>query len=406
MTGTKPKVLLLAPIPPFPPTNGGLLRIFSLVQALRAEFDFTLLTFTHTDEERRFKDAAKLLALESIFAEVHSVPKDTIVDRADAAPALPRVALDWFSPAMADAVMRLSPAHDIFHAEFLQAAFYVRYSRSPVSFLTEHDLGHLSLFNSYFREWTGLRRFREIGQWLKLRAYHAKVCGEYSRVVTLTEFDREKLAARVPAERLVLCKTGTNLARFPFRKPEEKHLKAPLIYVGHYPHFPNEDAALWLWREIFPLLSAKDPDIRLILAGSQPTPPIEALSGADGRVTVTGEVPDIYDFLSASGVFAAPVRLGFGIKGKVLEAFSAGVPVVCTSVVAKGITEAVPGVHLLVADSPAAFAAAVTRLRSDFSLYEAMALAARKLVEEHYSWAVLSRVLAGAYNDALREARP
>jgi glycosyltransferase involved in cell wall biosynthesis len=117
-------------------------------------------------------------------------------------------------------------------------------------------------------------------------------------------------------------------------------------------------------------------------------------------------VPDIYDFLSASGVFAAPVRLGFGIKGKVLEAFSAGVPVVCTSVVAKGIPEAAPGVHLLVADSPAAFAAAVARLRSDFPLYQAMALAARKVAEEHYSWTSLSRILAGAYTSALGEVRP
>ncbi len=399
----KPKVLLLAPIPPFPPTNGGLLRIYSLVQALKGEFDFTLLTFTHSDEERKFKDAAKLLALEALFAEVHSVPKDTIVDRPGAAPDLPVIARDWFSPAMADAVMRLSPAHDIFHAEFLQTAFYVRYSRSRVSFLTEHDLGHLSLFNSYFREWTGLRRFREIGQWLKVRAYHASVCREYSRVVVLTDFDRRKLASRVPPERIVLCRTGTNLSRFPFRRPEEKHLKAPLIYVGHYPHYPNEDAALWLWREIFPLIKADDPEARLILAGSQPTPPIEALSGAEGRVTVTGEVPDIYDFLSAAGVFAAPVRLGFGIKGKVIEAFSAGVPVVCTSVVAKGIPEAVPGEHLLVADTPAAFAAAVARLRRDFGLYERIALAARKVAEEHYSWEKLSRILADAYRGALEE---
>ncbi|MCM2266892.1 MAG: glycosyltransferase family 4 protein [Elusimicrobiales bacterium] len=401
MPQARPKVLLLTPSAPFPPTNGGMLRIVSLVEALKDDFDFSLLTFAYAEGEKKFTDAAKLIALEGLFKEVHSVPKETITDDPKCCPPLPRIAREWFSPAMAAAVMKLSPAYDILHVEFLNIAFYVRYSRARVSFLTEHDLGHLSLFNSYFREWTGLRRFAEIPEWLKVRSYHSAVCAEYSRVVTLTEFDRDLLAARIPAGRLHLVKTGTSLARFPFREPRREHLAAPLIYVGHYPHYPNEDAALWFCRDIFPLVLKKDPAVRLVLAGSQPAPSIEALAAPGAPVTVTGEVPDINACLSAAGVFVAPLRLGFGIKGKVLEAFSAGIPVVATSLVARGLAEAVPGRHLLVADSPAAFAAAVLRLRTDFALYRDLALAARQLVEKHYSWANLSKELARAYTSAL-----
>jgi hypothetical protein len=208
MPPNKPKILLLTPSPPFPPTNGGMLRIFSLVEALRDKFDFSLLTFTHTDEERKFSETAKLLALENIFKEVHSVPKESIISRRNAAPPLPRIARDWFSPSMASAVMERSSSYDILHVEFLQMAFYVRYSGAPVSFFTEHDLGHLSLFNSYFREWTGLRRFVEIPEWRKVRAYHAEICREYDRFVVLTEFDRDLLAGKIPNERLVLVKPG------------------------------------------------------------------------------------------------------------------------------------------------------------------------------------------------------
>jgi glycosyltransferase involved in cell wall biosynthesis len=404
MPRSKPKILLLTPSPPFPPTNGGILRIFSLVQALKDRFDFTLLTFTRDSGENKFSDAAKLLALENIFAEVHSVPKESITSGRKAAPPLPRIARDWFSPAMASAVAAMSPAHDILHAEFLQMAFYVRYSGAPVSFFTEHDLGHLSLFKSYFREWTGLRRFSEIPEWLRTRAYHAEMCAEYDRVVVLTDFDKKRLAAKMPERRLVLSKTGTNLSRFPFRPPQKDHPLKPLIYVGHYPHFPNEDAALWFCRSIFPLILRRMPGVRLVLAGSQPTAPVSALAVPGGPISVTGEVPDIAPYLAEAGIFVAPVRLGFGIKGKILEAFSAGVPVVATSTVAKGVPEAKNGVHLLTADSPREFAEAVARLRTEFALYERLAVSARSLAEKHYSWDRLSGDLARAYTAAMTEA--
>ncbi|OGS13000.1 MAG: hypothetical protein A2234_08220 [Elusimicrobia bacterium RIFOXYA2_FULL_58_8] len=401
----KPKILLLTPAPPYPPTNGGMLRIFSLVEALKDAFDFSLLTFTRTGDESKFSETAKLIALESLFREIHTVPKESITSGRSAAPGLPGFARDWFSPAMASAVKTLSPSYDILHVELLKMAFYVRYSGAPISFLTEHDLGHLSLFNSYFREWTGLGRLLAIPEWARTRAHHREICREYSRIVVLTKFDRDILAATTPAEKLILVKTGTNLARFPFRAPQKEHQAAPLIYVGHYAHFPNEDAALWFCRSIFPLILAGSPGARLTLAGSQPTPAIEKLAIPGGAVSVTGEVPDINEHLAASGIFVAPVRLGLGVKGKVLEAFSAGVPVVATSAVARGIPEAKGRTHLLVADSPRSFAGAVARLRADFQLYSGLAHAARNLAEKHYSWPDLAGDLARAYDNAVTGAK-
>ena len=77
MPPSKPKILLLTPAPPFPPTNGGMLRIVSLLQALKKDFNFSLLTFTHSSGERKFTETAKLIALESLFTEIHSIPLET-----------------------------------------------------------------------------------------------------------------------------------------------------------------------------------------------------------------------------------------------------------------------------------------------------------------------------------------
>jgi len=172
---------------------------------------------------------------------------------------------------------------------------------------------------------------------------------------------------------------------------EDKQLRQ-LMLIG---------TSLWLIHNIL----AGSPGARLTLAGSQPTPAIEKLAIPGGAVSVTGEVPDINEHLAASGIFVAPVRLGLGVKGKVLEAFSAGVPVVATSAVARGIPEAKGRTHLLVADSPRSFAGAVARLRADFQLYSGLAHAARNLAEKHYSWPDLAGDLARAYDNAVTGAK-
>lgn len=397
----RPGVLLVTPRPPFPPTNGGLLRIHSLVSSLREEFDFSLLTFENTSGELAHRNAAALLALEPLFSRVYTVPKCSICPARDSSPPLPGIAREWFSPEMAYRISDLTGSgdFDILHIEFIQMAFYVMYSKSAVNFLTEHDVSHVSLFNSYFREWAGLRKITQIPQWWRMLRYHRSVCRRFGDIIALTENDRMKIKSSAPGSRIHLVKTGTSLERFPFVPPETKSPKGPLVYVGHYPHYPNEDAAVWLAEEIFPLIKKGDPSASLILAGSQPTPAVEKL--ASGDITLTHEVPDIQPYLARGSVFVAPVRLGYGVKGKVLEAFSSGIPVVATSVVAGGIPEASDGTHFLVADSPREFAGAVLRLKSDPGLRSKLAYAGRELAEKHYSWPVLSRDMARAYKDAL-----
>jgi len=80
-----------------------------------------------------------------------------------------------------------------------------------------------------------------------------------------------------------------------------------------------------------------------------------------------------------------PLREGGGSRLKILEAMAAGVPVVSTSMGAEGI-DAIPGTHLLVADTSADFTAAICRVLEDPDLAGALSANARKFVEEHYSW--------------------
>ncbi len=126
------------------------------------------------------------------------------------------------------------------------------------------------------------------------------------------------------------------------------------------------------------------PDIKLYIVGQGPTPEIQNLS-MDNGIVVTGRVDEVAPYIEKAMVFICPVRLGGGFRGKILEAMSAGRPVVSTSLGAEGIP-AVSGENIIIADDEEGFAKGILDLLNEEPLFQEISRNARKLVEEKYSW--------------------
>ena len=103
------------------------------------------------------------------------------------------------------------------------------------------------------------------------------------------------------------------------------------------------------------------------------------------RVVVTGEVPDVYDWLCRASVGVAPLRIGAGMQNKLVQAMAAELPVVASTIANEGIG-ATPESHLLLRDEPAAFADAVVGLLRDAAARQRLGRAARAFVEAHWTW--------------------
>jgi glycosyltransferase involved in cell wall biosynthesis len=121
-----------------------------------------------------------------------------------------------------------------------------------------------------------------------------------------------------------------------------------------------------------------------------------ALAG-DG-VEVTGRVPSVEPHLDEAAVVVAPLRVGGGVKVKVLEALSRGKAVVSTSVGVQGLTQS-PAV---VADEPAAFATAVADLLADPAARDRREQAALRYARSLPTWDDAARALLGCYRAARR----
>jgi glycosyltransferase involved in cell wall biosynthesis len=200
--------------------------------------------------------------------------------------------------------------------------------------------------------------------------------------VTLAISDSESRALLELDPHLVV-KVIPNLFDIPSKLNSDPTSRRGALFVGGFRHTPNVDAVLWFVKEIWPEVAKERADMTFCVAGSNPTTEILALHGMSG-IEIVGYVPDLTDLFNRSRVFVAPLRFGAGVKGKIGQSMIHGLPIVATSIGAEGM-DLHDGEHLLIADTPEAFGAAVLRLAEDDALWRRLQLNARTTIQSAQS---------------------
>jgi len=155
-----------------------------------------------------------------------------------------------------------------------------------------------------------------------------------------------------------------------------------MYFIGGYSHHPNQEALQWLVEDIYPLVRQARPEIRLHLIGDIPDQEVPRFAGPG--ITVHGHVESIEPFLSRCRLSLAPLLSGAGVKGKINQAMSHGIPVVATPIAAEGMF-LVDGLNALIAADAAAFATAIIRLYDDESLWQQLSANGYRNILDHFS---------------------
>jgi glycosyltransferase involved in cell wall biosynthesis len=202
----------------------------------------------------------------------------------------------------------------------------------------------------------------------------------FSAIVTFSGEDNHALASALPAAKIFTS---------PFPIPADVGIaeKIPekfdgrFLFVASEVHPPNRDALDWLLAEIWPKIAGQLPAARLVVVGEWSAATIKSKSGA--LVSFTGFVPDLVSTLRG-GIMLVPVRIGSGLRVKILTALAQGVPVVSTRVGGEGLLVQ-DGQEILVRDQVSEFAAAAVELAGQPELWRRLAVAGRAAVTKHYS---------------------
>lgn len=201
----------------------------------------------------------------------------------------------------------------------------------------------------------------------------------FSAVLATSESDAERLREIVPGARVLVYPNAIPAVELPVRADEEV-----IAFSGNMEYHPNCGAVRFFRREVWPQLREEWPRLVWRLIGKNPQAVSEWISD-DSRIEATGPVDDAVKALGRCRAAVVPLLAASGTRLKILEAWAAGVPVVSTPVGAEGLPVR-DGEHLLLAESGATFASAVTRLLRSPALRQEIGSAGRLLLEQEFTW--------------------
>ena len=407
------KILYLLPQSPYPPRSGTTIRNLSLLKGLAARHEVTTVAFAEAgpipgySPSRIVEELAPLGGIELVPLTPRTRAR-RVLDLRRPEPDLVRRLVSPRLVALCNDLLRRQH-FDLLHIGGLEmAASALALDRSRVvTVLDEHNAEYL-LQERNFRNDLRLGG-NPIGalysalQWRKLEAYERMVCRTVDAVIAVSAPDAQALhALAADIDPLVVPNPIDVRDYVPPAHPTVNE-RPVLVFTGTMDYRPNIDAVSWFCRQVLPRLRSELPDLRFQIVGQRPAPAVRRLGELPG-VEVTGPVPDDRPYLAGADLYVVPMRVGGGIRLKILQAMAAGVPVVATSLAYEGIT-ATAGEHLAVGDSPAEFARAVVELIRSPARRAEQTQRARRFVEAAYDWRVVVPRLVAHYEQLVADRR-
>jgi sugar transferase (PEP-CTERM/EpsH1 system associated) len=385
-----------------PLDKGGKLRTWHLMRHLARRHQITYLSFADPDQPAGDVDGMREVAVRVETIPRRDPPKRSLRFYADAAvhaaAPLPYAIGKYRSRAYARRFRELTSAtrFDLIVCDFLPPAVNLPGRLPAPGVLFTHNVEAEIWRRHAETAPNAVARLLYRAQYRRMLAFEARALRRFDGVLAVSEADRDTFArlypgaARRPIE---IVATGVD-TRF-FTPAPSAAAARQLVFTGSMDWLPNEDAMLHFCRDILPRIRAREPEVSLSIVGRAPTPAVQRLA-AEHNILVTGRVDDVRPFMRDAAVYIVPLRIGGGTRLKIFEAMAMGKAVVSTAVGAEGLPVN-DGEHVLLADSPAAFADAVLRLLRDADARRTLEEAARALVVARYDWAAV----AGELEEAL-----
>jgi len=276
--------------------------------------------------------------------------------------------------------------YDVVIAEFSEMGMYL-YRNPYLSAVRKVVSCHRCLTTAFskYAETPGvppMLRLKSASQIHPLEKYEFEMYSAMDHILTLTAEDRFTLLDHAPELPVSVIPPGIDFDHLE-SKQTEKNGSPIVMMCGYFADKSNHDAALWFAHEVWPLLSKKHPALRYYIVGAGANHEIEQLADKDDRIIVTGSVDDLRPYRAQASIFINPMRLGSGLRIKVLEAMGSSLPVVSTSLGVAGIP-AQNGVNCFIADTPELTAESIEWLLSDEQLSASMGQAAKGMVQKKY----------------------
>lgn len=374
--------LVLSPEAPYPTRGGGAIRTASLIEYLRRRYaSVDLIVFseagatppdgaTATVELKRHSRSHAARAGRNLVRFVAGTPP--LIDR--------------FSGCGAQIARAMgTKQYDVAVLEHMWTAGYLDLARTHAErvVLDLHNI-ESTLHTRYARGVLGPVHRRWAAS---ARRLEAEILPGFDAVLTASEQDAAAVA-------WTGARTVVYPNALPPRDPPRSRRTESIVFSGNLEYPPNLEAVGWFAERVWPALSSRFPSLEWRIVGSNEGRVRRLVRGVP-RVVLTGPVEDAVEEIGRSAVAVAPIFSGSGTRVKILEAWAACVPVIATPLGAEGLRVG-DGEHILLADDPAGFIAAIARLLESPADRDGIGMAGHRLLETDYTWPVAWKSLDAA----------
>lgn len=369
------RLLVVCPVLPYPPIDGGRKRTLRLLEAADAAgFVPHILT---TDGED--PDLVAALRERGWTVEILAPPPTSVPHRLHQH--LKRLPSP-FIPSVEARLRELAHQPDtLVQIEHTQSAYYDRALAGIPWVLSLHNVdSDLLRTIARTKQRGSVEWLRAWSQWQAMRTVERREVKRATATLVVSESDREELEA--PGAELIVSPNGIDDDFFEI--PLEGAEPDRVLFFGRHDYPPNEHGLARFLREGWPHVTAARPEARLRIAGSGATEEVRELAAATPGVEFLGFVDDLTAEIAASVLTVVPLWAGGGTRLKVVEGMASSRPIVGTALGVEGVGFE-SGRHGIVAESPRELAAGVVDLLGDPERAGELGRTAREHAER-YRW--------------------
>ena len=377
---------MLAPEAPYPLAGGGALRTASLLHYLSRGYETDLIVFRQpgADDPRAHLPAGlvRRVAVIDLPSNGRSMAARVVRNLGRVARSVPPL-VDRFS-GYADEIARNLTGRE-YEVGVIEHFWCAEYQRELAK-VCEKTVLNLHNIESVLHERCAASESMAAGMAHRVfgeasREMERGWLPRFSTVLTASEADARLAQAIAPDARVMVYANAIPQVPVPARREE-----FAIVFSGNMEYHPNRSAVRYFRREIWPMLREQWKGLVWRLVGKNAAS-VRPLVQGDPRIELTGEVDDAVQELAKAQVAVVPLLAGSGTRLKILEAWAAGTAVVSTTVGAEGLP-ATNEEHLLLADDPADFAKAVSRLLGCKEKRDSLGMAGRLLMEKEFTWEI------------------
>lgn len=382
------KILFLSRWYPWPADNGARLRVLNLIKALSRRHEVHLVSYADGPVAPE-----ALAAMRRWCASVETVTYRGFRPRGMRAllgfiDPRPRSVVDTYNVAMRAAAVRVGRV-DVALASEIDMVPYALAANARRRVFEELEVGVIA---GAATQANGVRAKIRAGlTWWKLSRYVRGTLKRFDACTVVSAAERDLAVGLAPAGYPIeVLPNGVDVDAM--RAVTAAPTPGTLIYAGALTYHANYDAVAYFLEAIYPLIRERCPEATVTVTGRTDGIDLGRLSAHPG-VRFSGYLDDVRPAIAGTWLSVVPLRVGGGTRLKILESLALGTPVVSTRKGAEGL-DLVDGRDVMLADTPRAFAEAVTRVLGDPALRARLADAGR-IAASRYDWGMIGdRLLA------------